>query len=103
MGTISVNLSRREPIPTSETAMTEDQGRRFFIYEHYGYDLVRLHQGSCRFCKNGAGLKGRGSTNTGQWLPADNLAAAIELARTIGRLDTAACSWCLPGQRVEMD
>lgn len=83
--------------------MPDDEGERYFVYEHYGYDLVRLHKGSCRFCKNGTGLKGRGSTKTGQWLPAQSLTDAIALARTIGRLDTAACSWCLPGQGVEID
>ena len=73
----------------------------YYVYENYNFDMVRLHRGTCRCCNYGRGLKGRGSTNTGRWIPAETLEAAIRLALSLDRFDVAACKRCLRGVTIE--
>lgn len=74
----------------------------FFVYEHYRFDIVRIHKGDCVYCRRGSGLKGRGTTRTGRWLPpVQSFAEAAKLALSIGRPDVAACKFCLRGFQVD--
>lgn len=74
----------------------------FFVYHHFNHELVRIHIGSCLYCQNGHGLKGRGSTKTGKWSAGfENLESALNFAKSLKMLDTGACKRCMSDVHIE--
>ena len=67
----------------------------YWLYIDDATNRARIHQGSCRWCNHGAGVKETRLPDN-RWQGPLRLAAAVENAKRIGKRDTAGCGSCLP-------
>ena len=73
--------------------------KSYWLYVDDVTSLVRVHEASCGFCNDGAGVKGSRKQDN-RWLGPFSLADAVAEAKRIGKRDTAGCHWCLRDLRL---
>jgi len=71
----------------------------YWLYVDDPTDWTRVHKGACRFCSQGAGVKGSRLPDN-RWHGPLALADAVAKARRIGKRDTAGCDRCLSDLRI---
>ncbi len=83
----SDNRSRLPPEPTTAIG--------YWVYVDDPTNRARIHQGTCRFCNGGKGLRGNRRSDN-RWLgPFENEGEAVEVALSTGRSDVRGCGVCL--------
>ncbi len=71
----------------------------YYLYDNDSDRKVRVHIGSCKYCKEGKGIKSIPQSASGWHGPFDTLTAAKEVAQSLQRKDTRTCATCLDGKR----
>jgi hypothetical protein len=70
----------------------------FYVHLDYGRGYVRVHAGSCTYCKEGKASISSKSKN--RWYgPYETLEEAQAFAKNLKRRSTRACKLCLPNSK----
>ena len=69
----------------------------FYGYENRPHKRVTIHVGECPECRHGAGKRGTGNTENGEWTEAFATMAAARAAVAFRQPIIRECGTCRPG------